>query len=128
MAGPVAAAVTHQGALDVGAFAFGMVIGWNIYFINRYRKDVVIGDLAALIGAIGGSAILTVFEAKTLLFAYYGMGLAAGFFSYFLVLLVMVFKSSEVGIEWFLTGKGKRADDSSHPMVRGTPGAPEPFL
>jgi hypothetical protein len=46
MAGLLAAATPHLNALKAGAFAFGAVIGWNTYFINRYGKDVVIGDLA----------------------------------------------------------------------------------
>src|SRR5438067_12407957 len=65
MASPLLAATTHLFALEIGSFSFGAVLGWNAYFINRYRKDVVIGDLAAVVSAIGGSAILALFKAKT---------------------------------------------------------------
>lgn len=38
-----------------GAFAFGSIIGWYVYYINRYRKgDVGFNDITVLIGAIGG--------------------------------------------------------------------------
>jgi len=61
------------------------------------------------------------------MFAHYGMGLAAGFFAYFLILLLMVWRSDRVGIDWFLTGKGKKAGDDQHPMLRGD-GGPEPLI
>src|SRR5262249_21775684 len=122
---------THLAAMEGGAFAFGAVIGWNAYFINRYRKDVVIGDLAAVIGAVGGSAILALFKAETVLFAYYGMGLAFRLFLYFAILIGMVIKSERVGIDWFLTGRGNKPGDPQHPMLRGDVGGdvgPEPPL
>jgi len=25
---------------------FGAIVGWTAHFINRYRKDILIGDLA----------------------------------------------------------------------------------
>jgi hypothetical protein len=58
------------------------------------------------------------------------MGLAAGFFAYLVILLLMVWKSDRVGIDWFLTGRGKRAGDDSHPMLRGErgEGGPEPLM
>jgi hypothetical protein len=122
----LAAAVPHETALKWGAFAFGAVVGWNAYYINRYRKDVVIGDLAAVIAAVGGSAVLTLFPAKSLAFAFYGFGLALGFFGYFGVLLVLVVLSPNVGIDWILLGKRKTAQDDK-PMLRER-GMPEPPL
>lgn len=41
----------HSSAHRAGVV--GAVIGWVLYYINRYRKDVVIGDLATIAGAIG---------------------------------------------------------------------------
>ena len=113
-----------------GAFAFGAVIGWNLYLINRYRRgDVSLADLVTLIGAIGGGAILTLFKPDTDLFGAYGLGLAAGFFAYFLVMLLMVLVSKYFTIEWFLDGRRKKlADDqvidpatgsTVHPMEEG---------
>lgn len=93
----------------VGALCFGLLIGWNAYFINRYRKaDVQISDLATIIGVIGGGAVLSLFEAKTDLFGYYGLGLAVGFFGYFATLLFMVSKSDNFDRDWFLDGRRKK--------------------
>jgi hypothetical protein len=90
----------------LGAGGFGAVVGWFVYYINRYRKaDVNLSDLVALIGAIGGAAILALFPAKSDLFGAYGVGLAAGFFGYFVVLLVMVRISDKFAVEWFLDGR-----------------------
>ena len=70
-----------------GAGGFGAVIGWYLYFINRYRKgDVQIGDITTVIGAIGGGAVTALFDPHKTgdLFSAYGLGLAIGFFTYFL--------------------------------------------
>ncbi len=92
----------------VGAWCFGALIGWYVYYINRYRKgDVQMSDLVTLIGIIGGGAILTLFQPRTDLFGAYGFGLAVGFFGYFIALIVLVKNSSDFGVEWFLDGRRK---------------------
>jgi len=97
-----------------GAGCFGAIIGWYVYYINRYRKgEVQLGDLVTLIGAIGGAAILALFDKKTDLFGAYGIGLAAGFFGYFVTLLVMVGMASKIGtfkFDWFLDGRRKNPE------------------
>jgi len=97
-----------------GAFAFGTVLGWFLYFTNRYRKgDTQLSDVATLVGVIGGSAVTALFgEAKTTLFGAYGLGLAAGFFAYFIVLVFMVRNSGGVfTLTWFLDGRRKMLKD-----------------
>jgi hypothetical protein len=89
-----------------GAASFGGVIGWYLYFINRYRKaDVQIGDLTTVIGAIGGAAVLGIFDRGSDTFGAYGIGLAAGFFGYFLFLIVLVGNSKTFDADWFLDGR-----------------------
>lgn len=91
-----------------GAGAFGLIVGWYVYFINRYRKEnVQFSDLTTLIGIIGGGAILALFKTGTDLFGAYGIGLAVGFFGYFVSLLVMVRKSANFNVDWFLDGRRK---------------------
>ncbi|HEX8224846.1 MAG TPA: hypothetical protein VF605_13590 [Allosphingosinicella sp.] len=91
-----------------GAFAFGALIGWYVYYVNRYRKgDIQIGDVVTLIGAIGGSAVLALFDRKTDLFGAYGVGLALGFFGYFAVLTILVKMSPNFDRDWFLDGRRK---------------------
>jgi len=90
----------------LGAGGFGCIIGWYVYYINRYRKgDVQLSDLVTLIGVIGGGSILALFDAKTDLFGAYGIGLFIGFFGYFLVLLLLVGISRNFNADWFLDGR-----------------------
>jgi hypothetical protein len=89
-----------------GAFAFGLLIGWYGYYINRYRRgDVQLGDIVTLVGILGGAAVLALFPAQTELFGAYGIGLAIGFFAYFLFLLLFVTISKNFGPDWFLDGR-----------------------
>jgi hypothetical protein len=96
----------------VGAFLFGVVIGWFVYHTLRYRSGPTgLDDIAKLIGMIGGAAVLVLFPEKSDLFAWYGIGLAFGFFLYFVILLIMVKKSPNFGIDWFLDGRRRKATD-----------------
>lgn len=90
-----------------GAFGFGLVIGWFLYFVNRYRKDdVTFGDLTTIIGAVGGGAVTALFgTAGPELFGAYGVGLATGFFGYFLVLIILVAASKNFTADYFLDGR-----------------------
>ena len=91
-----------------GAFSFGLIIGWYVYYINRYRKgDVELSDLVTVIGIIGGGAVLSLFKPESDLFGAYGIGLAVGFFSYLIVLSLMVRASSNFNIDFFLDGRRK---------------------
>ncbi len=93
----------------VGAGAFGAVVGWYVYYINRWRKDdVQLSDIVTLLGAIGGAAVLALFPAKSDLFGAYGIGLAAGFFLYFFILVVLVNKAPGFTSAWFLDGRAPK--------------------
>jgi hypothetical protein len=86
-----------------GAAAFGAVIGWYLYYVNRYRQDEISAqDLVTVIAAVGGGAVLSLFPAQTQLFGAYGLGLFIGFFGYFLVLFLIVAFSSDYKLTWFL--------------------------
>jgi hypothetical protein len=92
----------------LGAGGFGAVIGWLVYYINRYRKeDVQFSDLSTLIGIIGGGAVLALFKEGTDLFGAYGIGLFAGFSLYFITLMLLVNKSKAFNSDWFLDGRRK---------------------
>jgi len=92
----------------IGAGCFGALIGWYLYFINRYRKaDVQLSDLVTVIGVLGGGAILTLFPASTDLFGSYGIGLSVGFFGYFASLIILVYRSDKFDFDWFLDGRRK---------------------
>jgi hypothetical protein len=69
---------------------------------------------------------MTLFPAKTDLFGAYGIGLAVGFFAYFLILLVMVRISDRFAVEWFLDGRRKNlAADETREGARDTVAAME---
>ena len=93
----------------IGAGAFGAVVGWYVYYINRWRKDdVQLSDIVTLIGAIGGAAVLALFPEKSDLFGAYGIGLAAGFFLYFFILVILVNKAPGFSSAWFLDGRAPK--------------------
>lgn len=90
-----------------GAFAFGLVIGWFLYFLNRYRRgDVSLSDISTVLGAVGGAAVTSLFGGGAAnLFASYGIGLATGFFGYLVMLFVMVLLSKDFDVDYFLDGR-----------------------
>jgi hypothetical protein len=103
-----------------GAGGFGAIIGWYVYYINRYRtSDVQLSDLVTLIGILGGGAILALFPAGSNLFGAYGIGLFIGFFGYFLILLLLVTVSRNFGVDWFLDGR-RRKPGPDEIIPRGT--------
>ena len=100
----------------IGAGLFGVVLGWFVYFVNRHRGgDVALADIGTLIAAVGAGAVLSLFPAGTDLFGAYGIGLAVGFFAYFLVLVVFVVRTDGWSLAWFLDG---RAPDLEAGQVR----------
>lgn len=92
----------------LGAGGFGFLIGWYIYYINRHRKgDVQMSDLVTLIGVVGGASVTALFPQRSDLFGSYGIGLFAGFFTYFVVLVGLVARSPNFTADWFLDGRRK---------------------
>lgn len=81
----------------VGALAFGFVIGWVTHRTLRRQEKAHVGDVAAVIGAVGGAAVVRLFPSGTDLFTAYSIGLAGGFFGY-------------LGIAWAMAPKGRRAE------------------
>ena len=77
----------------IGAFCFGLVIGWVTYrTLRRSGETVALSNIATVIGAVGGGAVTGLFNSE-LLFAWYSIGLTVGFFMY-LLLGNTVFKST----------------------------------
>ena len=75
--------------LATGAFWFGVVIGFITYRTLRHKKDSGISDIAAVIGAVGGAAIVALFPADSSRFDSYAIGLAVGFFLYLGIALLL---------------------------------------
>jgi zinc transporter ZupT len=60
-------------------------MGWITYrTLRRKEGAAALSDLSTVIGAIGGAAITALFKTAEL-FGWYCIGLAAGFFLYFII-------------------------------------------
>ena len=68
-----------------GALCFGLVVGWITYRTLRRTKTTGLSDIATVVGAVGGAAVLSLFPAETNAFGAYSVGLAIGFFAYLIV-------------------------------------------
>jgi hypothetical protein len=101
----------------LGAFGFGAIIGWYVYYVNRYRRgEVQLSDLTTLVGVIGGAAIMQIYQKDTALFGAYGIGLFVGFFGYLIFLSALVHNSKNFNIDYFLDGRRKKlASDETIP-------------
>ena len=101
----------------IGAGCFGLILGWYLYFINRYRAGAVdFGDIITILGAVGGAGVLALFPSGSDLFGAYGIGLAVGFFLYYAILNSMVARSPNFDSDFFLDGRRKKlAPDSFIP-------------
>lgn len=73
---------------SIGPFSFGLVIGWVTYrTLRRNENKVALGDIAAVIGAVGGATVVGLFKAAA--FDSYCLGLAIGFFAYFVIGMIV---------------------------------------
>lgn len=69
----------------VGAICFGAVIGWITYRTLRRREGTAaLSDIATVLGVVGGAIITSLFKSEEL-FGAYSIGLAIGFFAYFII-------------------------------------------
>ena len=74
-----------QDTAIAGSICFGLVIGWVTYrTLRRNTESAQLSDIATVIGAVRGAAVTTMF-ADPDLFGGYCIGLAGGFFTYFVL-------------------------------------------
>ena len=114
--------VSHDGSVLqlLGAAAFGFFVGWQVYYVNRHRTDAVQGrDLLSLIAAVGGGAVLSLFPAGTDLFGAYGIGLFAGFFGYFGLLVLFVRRTPGFSWAYLLDGRAPQLPPGAVPSPTG---------
>jgi hypothetical protein len=72
-----------------GALCFGLVIGWVTHRTLRRKNDpTTLADISAVIAAVGGAAVIALFKVGEL-FGAYCIGLAAGFFLYLIISLIL---------------------------------------
>jgi hypothetical protein len=120
---------------SVGALCFGLVVGWFTYSVSRNRSDApAIQDIAAVVAAVGGGAILALFPAGSTLFGWYGIGLFIGFAVYFVLLWVFLKRNASRGwtTEYFLDGRRpplpKGADRAAVPGMGNDPDQQSPAI
>ena len=70
---------------NLGAFCFGLVIGWVTYRTLRRTKPTGLSDISTVVGAVGGAAVISLFPQETGAFSSYCIGLAIGFFGYLII-------------------------------------------
>ncbi|GFJ96240.1 hypothetical protein [Phytohabitans rumicis] len=71
---------------QAGAVCFGLVIGYLTYrTLARNTERAAIGDLASVVGVVGGAAVTGLFEPGTELFGLYAIGLLAGMVAFFVL-------------------------------------------
>ena len=70
---------------QAGALCFGLVIGWITYRTLRHSEKTGLSDIATVIGAVGGAAVTRIVPRDSGEFGMYCIGLAVGFFTYFVV-------------------------------------------
>jgi hypothetical protein len=108
----------------LGAVGFGALIGWFVYYINRYRKgDVQFSDLTTVVAIIGGGVVVNLFQ-EPALFGAYGIGLFLGFFGYFVSMLLLIRSSDNFDADFLLDGRRRVLDGSGFYI----PGAAEGFV
>jgi len=102
---------------ELSAASFGVVIGWCLYFNMRHRKSQQVSDLAAMIAAVAGAAVLSLFPGAR--FDSYAFGLFAGFFTYFLTGLAVSAYLGELRVFLFGgTPKNQTAGQADPFMIR----------
>lgn len=75
--------------VGLGAVVFGLIIGWIAYRVLRQRSGPAwLSEIVALLGIIVGAAALAFFRDNTI-FGWYAVGLAIGFFAYFVVGIIL---------------------------------------
>lgn len=83
--------------VSLGALFFGIVIGWITYrTLRRQKEAVALSNIATVIGAVGGAAVTTLFKSEEI-FAWYCIGLFAGFFAYLIVAVTLLKDTTWLG-------------------------------
>jgi hypothetical protein len=76
--------------VSVGAACFGIVIGYITYRTLARAGKASVGDIAAVIAAVGGGAVTTVFDqGQSDSFGWYSIGLLTGMALYLIASLVI---------------------------------------
>ena len=71
--------------ISIGAVCFGLTVGFITYRTLVFKEGSDIGDIAAVVGAVGGGVVMVWFDQSVNdSFAWYSMGLLLGMVLYYL--------------------------------------------
>jgi hypothetical protein len=118
-----------EAALALGSVGFGMVIGWVTYYTMRKNtKERTLADITVIISALVGPAVMAVFPApvqgtKQTMFGYYGIGLALGFFLYYIIFVMILWKAPDRLLSAMFSLPAKGASDGAAGPQGGASGA-----
>jgi hypothetical protein len=112
----------------LGAFAFGLVVGWVTYRTLRRSQTTGLSDIASVIGAIGGAAVTGLFAQETGAFGVYCLGLAIGFFGYVISAIKLAHNAGDAASvnEWL--GEPPQAGGAGGHNVIPPPVVPPPVV
>ena len=96
----------------IGAFCFGLVMGWLTYRTLARKKTSSLGDLTIVLGTLGGATIVSIFPTAEAAFGAYCIGLAIGFFLY-LFTFYKLEKAAVEGDEAAAKTRGVLGDEKS---------------
>jgi uncharacterized membrane protein YeaQ/YmgE (transglycosylase-associated protein family) len=102
--------------IDVGAFCFGVVVGWIASRTLRRSTPGGLSDIATVIGAVSGAAITGIYKPSTDSFGYYCIGLLVGFFAY-LVLAIKIARQEGKPVGDWLGSEPDPTASSQNPPV-----------
>jgi bacteriorhodopsin len=109
---------------QAGALVFGLVVGYITYrTLVRTTEATTISDLSAVVSAIGGGAVVKLYEPSSTSFAFYAFGLLLGmvvFFGLFTALNGKAETAKVMGGESIRRGAQPRGSDL--PPVAGPRG------
>jgi hypothetical protein len=81
--------------IDVGALIFGLVVGYITYrTLIRTVDKASVSDLATVLSAIGGGAVVKLYDPSGTPFAFYSIGLTVGMTVFFFAFWKMTDKST----------------------------------
>jgi hypothetical protein len=82
-----------------GIFAIGFVFGYLLYYAIRHTNNFNLDLLSSAVGAVGGAGVIGWLGKTEGWVGPYGLGIAAGFLFYLLLVLLLIFAGnfSKVG-------------------------------
>lgn len=117
--------------IDLGAWCFGVVIGWVTSRTLRRSTTTGLSDISTVIGSIAGAAITGIYKPSTNSFGFYNIGLFCGFFAYLLVSIYIAKKEGNQAVgDWLgsepLTSSGASSSSGVNQNPNANPNVAPP--